>query len=58
MDFDMYTMERRIAMTLPVQANLNTYIGSTRLGTFTNKPLIHTFSRFYYRTAEKFMYSL
>ena len=35
MNFDMYTMERRLEMTLPVQANLNTSIGSTRLVTFT-----------------------
>jgi hypothetical protein len=33
--FDMYTMERRLEMTLPVQTNLNTSIGSTRLVTFT-----------------------
>ena len=31
----MYTMERRLEMTLPVQTNLNTSIGSTRLVTFT-----------------------
>ena len=35
MNFDMYTMERRLEMTLPVQTNLNTSIGSTRLVTFT-----------------------
>ena len=37
MNFDMYTMERRLEMTLPVQANLNTSIGSTRLVTFTEQ---------------------
>jgi hypothetical protein len=31
----MYTMERRLEMTLPVQTNLNISIGSTRLVTFT-----------------------
>jgi hypothetical protein len=35
MNFDMYTMERRLEMTLSVQTNLNTSIGSTRLVTFT-----------------------
>ena len=35
MNFDMYTIERRLEMTLPVQTNLNTSIGSTRLVTFT-----------------------
>jgi hypothetical protein len=35
MNFDMYTMERRLEMILPVQTNLNTSIGSTRLVTFT-----------------------
>ena len=37
MNFDMYTMERRLEMTLPVQANLNTSIGSTRLVTLTEQ---------------------
>jgi hypothetical protein len=37
MNFDMYTMERRLEMTLPVQSNLNTSIGSTRLVTFTEQ---------------------
>ena len=37
MNFDMYTMERRLEITLPVQANLNTSIGSTRLVTFTEQ---------------------
>ena len=35
MNFDMCTMKRRLEMTLPVQTNLNTSIGSTRLVTFT-----------------------
>ena len=42
MNFDMYTMERRLEMTLPVQTNLNTSIGSTRLVTFTE----HTVNRY------------
>jgi hypothetical protein len=34
MNFDMYTMERRLEMTLTVQTNLKTSIGSTWLVTF------------------------
>jgi hypothetical protein len=53
MNFDMYTMERRLEMTLPVQTNLNTSIGSTRLVTFTEHT-VNTY-RYYYRTAGKFI---